>query len=129
RLLLTGFANWGGATGLNLLFGGNAGLNDGGFERDRLVLFKDDARRVLRLSAGDLLPAQARMAGAPDLLGVSIERNHQALQPLRNVRATGRRSLTLERQSRVEVYVNGALVQSFLAEPGPINIRDIPLAQ
>src|SRR5690606_24682061 len=129
-LVLSGFANMGGVKGLNLYFGGDVSVTgDGeGFRRDRILAFRDDPRRALRISAGDILPLQARLAGQLDMLGISFERNHQALDPLRNVRAVGRRSLVLERRSTVEVYVNGALVQSFIADPGPINIRDIPLA-
>lgn len=131
NLVLSGFANLGGVRGVNLYFGGDVNLTGGGdgFRRDRILAFRDDPRRALRMSAGDILPVQARMAGQVDMLGVSFERNHQALDPLRNVRAVGRRSLVLERRSTVEVYVNGALVQSFIADPGPINIRDIPLAE
>lgn len=129
QLLFSGFANVGGADGVNVLFGGDARLSGGDdFRRDRIVAFKDDPRRALRYSAGDIVPLQSRMAGQADMLGLSIERNYQALQPMRNVRSTGRRSLVLERRSTVEVYVNGALVQSFVADPGPIDIRDIPLA-
>lgn len=129
QLLFSGFANVGGADGVNVLFGGDARLSGGSdFRRDRIVAFKDDTRRALRYSAGDIAPLQARMAGQVDMLGLSIERNYQALQPLRNVRSMGRRSLILERRSTVEVYVNSALVQSFVADPGPIDIRDIPLA-
>jgi outer membrane usher protein len=129
QLIVSGFANFGGVEGVNLLFGGDARLTDGSdFRRDRLVAFKDNPARALRYSAGDIAPLQARLAGQTDMLGFSIERNYAALQPLRNVRSTGRRSLVLQRRSTVEIYVNGALVQTFVADPGPIDIRDIPLA-
>lgn len=125
---LAGFVNIGGADGLNLIFGGD--FNFSGeldlFERDRVILFKDDPVRAIRYSGGDLVPLQSRLAGSVELLGMSYERNYQELQPTRNVRPVGRRAFVLERRSMVEVYVNGALVQSFMAEPGPVNIRDIP---
>lgn len=123
-----GFANLGGVTGINLLFGGDFNLRGGGdfFQRDRLILFKDVPSRATRYSAGDLSPLQARLAGQVDLAGFSFERNYQELQPTRNVRPVGRRSFTLERRSTIEVYSNGALVQSFIADPGPVDIRDIP---
>lgn len=130
NLLLSGFSNIGGGDGLNLLFGADVALNGGSesFRRDRVIAFHDDQDRALRYSAGDLVRMQPRLAGLLDVLGISIERNYQELQPLRNARPIGRRSFVLERPSLVEIYVNGALVQSFSAQPGPIDLRDIPLA-
>ena len=42
------------------------------------------------------------------------------------MRPVGRESVVLERPSQVEVYVNGALVQTLQAQAGPLDIRDIP---
>ena len=125
---LAGFTNMGGVDGINVLFGGDVSFTGDAdfFRRDRIVAFKDDPARATRYSAGDLSPLQARFAGQIDILGLSYERDYEAIQPTRNVRPVGRRSFVLERRSTVEVYVNGGLVQTFLAEPGPIDIRDIP---
>lgn len=125
---VTGFMNLGGVRGFNLTFAGEANLRGDGqrFRRDRIVGFVDRPEKALRFSAGDLFPALPRLAGQVELLGASFERSYQTLQPLENVRPSGRRAFVLDRRARIEVYANGALVQSFEAQPGPIDIRDIP---
>lgn len=129
RLALSGFVNVGGVRGFNLIYGGELALsgNEGSrsFQRDRLILFRDDPERAIRYSAGDLAPRQNRFLGQFDLLGFGVERSYADIQPLRNIRPTGRSAFTLERESLVEVYSNGALIRSFRAGPGPIELRDI----
>lgn len=127
---LSGFINIGGLRGLNLVSSGTAQISgmSRAFNRDRIIGFIDRPERGLRFSAGDLVPLQSRLSGQFDMLGISFERNFNELQPLRNIRPLGNRSFQLERRSTVEVYINGALVQSFVAEPGPISLRDIPTA-
>jgi outer membrane usher protein FimD/PapC/LysM repeat protein len=126
----SGFVNVGGLKGINLDYGGSYlfSSEDSDFQRDAIVLFKDDPERALRYSAGDLTPFLPRLAGFAGVAGISIERNYEELQPTRNVRPTGRRSFVLERRSTVEVYSNGALINRFTAEPGAIDLGDIPLA-
>lgn len=127
-----GFVNIGGIEGLNIDYGGNIAISNPGqggtFQRDRITAFKDWPEKALRASGGDLVPTQARLAGAFDLIGVSLERNYEALQPIRNIRPTASRALRLDRRSIVEVYVNEVLVERFFADPGPIDITQIPLA-
>lgn len=128
---LNGFLNFGGARGVSIDWGGRYAFTASGEEslrRDRVLAFIDRPASAERLSAGDLAPQLARNQGVLNLLGLSYETNYRALQPTRNIRPTGDRSLLLERPSTVEVYVNGALVDRFSAGPGPIDLRDIPLA-
>ncbi len=130
-LSLNGFVNLGGSRGVSVDWGGRYSLSPGGsrtLRRDRVTAFIDRPETARRLSAGDLAPQLARNQGILNLLGISHETNYRALQPTRNIRPTGDRSLLLERPSTVEVYVNGALVDRFAADPGPIDLRDIPLA-
>ena len=126
-----GFANLGGAEGINLTYGGALNINAQGtdFFRDRVVLFKDDLENVRRYSAGDILPLQTRFNGDFDIFGLSVERFYQDLQPNRNVRPLGRSSFLLERPATVEIYVNGALLRTIQAEAGPIDIREIPVTE
>lgn len=131
RLLydFAGFANFGGTDGLYLTYGGTFNLRGGGdrtFRRDRLTAFKDFQGDVLRASAGDLVPRVPLIAGDVEILGVSLERRYDALQPLRNIRPTGRRSFTVDRPSRIEIYANGALIQTIEALPGQVDLNDIP---
>jgi outer membrane usher protein len=119
RLAMSGFVNVGGVRGFNLIYGGELALSGSqgsrAFQRDRLILFRDDPERAIRYSAGDLAPRQNRFLGQFDLLGFSVERSYADIQPLRNIRPTGRSAFTLERESLVEVYANGALIRSFRA--------------
>ena len=130
-LSLNGFVNLGGSRGVSIDWGGRYTVSPGGtrtLQRDRVTAFIDRPESARRLMAGDLAPQLARNQGILNLLGISHETNYRALQPTRNIRPTGDRSLLLERPSTVEIYVNGALVDRFEAEPGPIDLRDIPLA-
>lgn len=129
-LLVNGFTNVGGSDGVSILFGGQFDFTGSEklFVRDRIIAFKDDTNNVLRYSAGDIQPLQSRYGGDFDLLGIGVQRFYQDLQPDRNVRPLGSRSFLLERPSLIEIYVNGALLRTFSAGPGPIDIRDIPAA-
>ena len=73
----SGFTNVGGSEGYNLLFGGAYDFLNNSFDRDRLVLFKDDIDRTMRYAAGDLTSDQPRLGGSSDLLGVSVARSYQ----------------------------------------------------
>ena len=131
RLLydFAGFANFGGTDGVYLTFGGTFNLRGGSdrtFRRDRITLFKDFPDDVLRIAAGDLVPRVPLIAGDAEILGVTLERRYDALQPLRNIRPTGRRSFTVDRPTRIEIYANGALVQTIDALPGQVDLNQIP---
>lgn len=132
RLLydFAGFVNIGGReTGAYLLFGGLVDLADRAqrrFERDRLMAFKDFEGPALRLAAGDLVAGLPVIAGEADVAGIALERRYDALQPLRNIRPTGRRQFVLERPARIEIYANGALVQALEVNAGPVDLNRIP---
>ncbi len=131
RLLynFAGFANFGGRDGVYLSFGGTfdlAGTQQRTFERDRLIAFKDFEGPALRVAAGDLVAGLPLIAGEADVAGISLERRYDALQPLRNIRPTGRRQFVLERPARIEIYANGALVQALEVNAGPVDLNRIP---
>lgn len=132
RLLydFAGFVNIGGReSGAYLLFGGLVDLADRAqrrFERDRLVAFKDFEGPALRAAAGDLVAGLPLIAGEADVAGISLERRYDALQPLRNIRPTGRRQFVLDRPARIEIYANGALVQALDVNAGPVDLNRIP---
>ncbi|MDD2867739.1 hypothetical protein [Neomegalonema sp.] len=129
-LSLDGFANFGGPDGLYLDFSGYADLSPEAtgerFHRGRLTLFRDDRERAIRYAAGDVRLDAPSLAGSPDLLGVSLERRYAEIDSRRIVRALGSRSILLERPSTVEVFVNGAPVARFRAQPGRVNLNEIP---
>lgn len=132
RLLynFAGFLNIGGRDkGAYLLFGGLVDLARKAqrrFERDRLIAFKDFEGPALRLAAGDLVAGLPLIAGEADVAGISLERRYDALQPLRNIRPTGRRQFVLDRPARIEIYANGALVQALDVNAGPVDLNRIP---
>ena len=132
RLLynFAGFINIGGRDkGGYLLFGGLVDLADKAqrrFERDRLIAFKDFEGSVLRAAAGDLVAGLPVIAGEADVAGIALERRYDALQPLRNIRPTGRRQFVLDRPARIEIYANGALVQALDVNAGPVDLNRIP---
>lgn len=128
NLDLSGFVNVGGYEGVYLLYGGTVGISgaERRFQRDRVLAFHDDPERALRYAAGDLFPLLPRQLGDVQLAGVSIERNYQEIQPLRNVRPTGQRTFRVERPSRVEIYSNGALLRTIDVQPGVVDLRSLP---
>ncbi|MEQ8403895.1 MAG: fimbria/pilus outer membrane usher protein [Oceanicaulis sp.] len=131
ELDLDGFANFGGYGGISLDAGGRFILRPDGdsrFERRPVYAFKDDPARARRWSAGELTADLGGRAGAVSVLGAAYAIDPQGLQPARNIRPAGARSLVLERRSTVEVFVNGVLVDRFSAEPGPVELADIPAA-
>lgn len=125
-----GFANAGGLRGVNLDYGGTFTVRDGEteFRRDGIVAFVDRPESALRYAAGDLVPVQPALGGTAPILGITIQRNYELLQPSRIIRPTGRRSFLLDQAATVEVYANNILVNRFAAGPGPIDLADIPVA-
>lgn len=125
-----GFANLGGRDGLYVTYGGTFNLKGQTgrrlFERNRITAFKDFEGKVLRVAAGDLVAGLPLIAGDAEVLGIALERRYDALQPLRNIRPTGRRQFTVERPSRIEIYANGALVQALEVNAGPVDLNQIP---
>ncbi|WP_157755617.1 fimbria/pilus outer membrane usher protein [Neomegalonema perideroedes] len=125
-----GFANFGGPDGVYVDFAGRVDLSPqvagDRLHRDRLTLFKDDRERATRYSAVDVSLDPPPLIGAPDWLGVSVERRYSEIDPNRLIRSLGQRSILLERPAVVEVWVNGALVSRFRAPSGRVNLNDIP---
>jgi outer membrane usher protein len=98
-----------------------------GFSRGATRLVYDMPEEALRFSAGDITPLRNDLQGGSDLLGVSIEKSYQKLQPAANIRPTGSRSFRIERPSNVDVMVNGHVVQRLHLRPGDYDLSDLPL--
>jgi outer membrane usher protein len=80
----------------------------------------------LRLQIGDVDTASASYVRGVDTLGVGIEKSARKLAPGENIRASGQSSFRIERQSEVDVIVNGAVIRHFQLRPGSYNLRDLP---
>jgi outer membrane usher protein len=100
---------------------------DEGFVRGASRLVYDMPEEALRFAAGDLSPRKVDLQGGADLLGLSVEKSYQKLQPGRNIRPTGSRSFRIERPSNIDVKVNGHTVQRLHLRPGDYDLGDLPL--
>ena len=130
QFAVSGFLNFGGLRGLNLDYSGAYQFSSdrGDFQRGPILAFVDRPEQALRYSAGDIVPQTSGLAGVAPILGLSVERSYQLLQPNRIVRPTGRRSFLLERASTIEVYSNGVLVNRFATDAGPVDLADLPFS-
>ncbi len=130
--LFDGFANAGGRNGLNADFSFDvrptAENQSDVFIRNSATAFYDFEEEAIRASLGDVRPRVSGLSSTPDFVGVALERRFLDIQPMRSVEARGQRRLFLERESTVEIWVNGALISRFRAGPGEVDLRDIPFA-
>lgn len=102
------------------------GGRGGGFERGATVAFHDDLKRAIRYSAGDVAPQIAGYQTSPLIGGLSVERQYGVIQPYRNVRPSGQFGFILERESTVDVVVNGSVLRTLKLNPGQYNLSDFP---
>lgn len=99
------------------------------FQRLGSRLIHDDTLNLVRYTLGDLLPQARGFQAAPEIAGISISRSYSVLNPQQVVRPRGDRTFRLDRQSTVEVIVNGQQVRRLTLAPGNYNLRDFPFAQ
>lgn len=123
--VLTGFVNIGGFEGGNLAFDVTVS-DDGTVERNSVQLFKDDYKKAVRYAVGDIDPLVTGFQSSPGIGGISVSRIFGEIQPFRDVRPTGSQELFLERESNVEVVVNGVTVRTLNLQPGRYELRDFP---
>lgn len=103
-------------------------ISDGdGITRNGTRFIYDIPENILRVTVGDVNPLRTTMQGGSDLLGMTIEKSYQKLQPGFNIHPTGTSSFRLERPSTVEVMKNGAIIQRLSLRPGDYNMSDLPI--
>ena len=96
--------------------------------REDFRLIRDDSDQAIRYTLGDFsTPLTGFFQQGQSQGGIMISRNY-ALQPYRNVRPTGEYNLFLERPSTVDLVVNGLTVKQLQFNPGPLDIRNLPLS-
>ena len=130
RADLRGFVSVGGFDGWALLW--LADYDDdraAPWRRGPVTLVHDDYERAIRYSIGDVRGRGQAFQIAPDILGVSVERDYSSIQPFRNIQPSGRSSFTLDRPARVTVEVNGIVTTTLDLAAGPYDIRDFTFAQ
>lgn len=98
--------------------------SESGIERGPTRVTWDFPRDALRLEIGDIGVRTTNFQNSSRLLGLNLGRAYSELQPFRVVRPTGRRAITLDRRARVEVYVNGQLVDELRLDPGTYEVNE-----
>jgi outer membrane usher protein len=135
----TGFEGLGGSVDIGGRVGGEKGVafvsrhgfslqGSPVFSRNESFAVYDDVRRLLRLTAGDLVPRGSSFQSIPRMAGVSLERFF-GLEPDRQFRPVGNSSFQLDRPSTIEVRINGVTQREIFLRPGRYNLRDLPLVQ
>lgn len=103
------------------------GTGTSAWSRGDVRLVRDFVADRIRVSAGDLGSSLAGFQTFQRTGGISVGRAFN-LQPYRSSAPTGQTSLLIERQSRVDVLVNGLRVGTLNLGPGQYNVRDFPFA-
>ena len=105
------------------------GSNGVDFQRLGSRYVYDDTSKLIRFTLGDLDTQGRGFQSAPDIAGISFFRSYSVLNPQQVIRPRGDRTFTLNRNSVVEVLVNGQQVRRLQLGPGNYNLRDFPFAQ
>lgn len=87
----------------------------------------DQPERNLRWAGGDLSSNPVSFQGQESVAGLGVQRFYRGFTNGRTVGSTSSRSLTLERNATVEVYVNGSRVRTLQLGPGNYDVSDLPL--
>lgn len=101
--------------------------SDGTLSRRGTRFVYDMPEDALRITAGDVDPLKTSYQGGSDLLGVTIEKSYQKLQPGQSIHPTGSHGFRIERPSDVDVVINGHVTQRLQLRPGDYDINDLPL--
>lgn len=89
-------------------------------------IVRDDPESRTRLSVGDISYGVGGFQSFRRAGGVAIARNF-GLQPYRSSAPVGETDLSLDRNARVDVIVNGQRMRTLDLTPGRYNVRDLPL--
>jgi len=86
----------------------------------------DEPDRMLRYYLGDLIIPLRGFQSAPTVGGIGISKDF-SLQPYATIRPYTSTEVIISRPSTVEVFVNGALVETLRIQPGPYDFRQTVL--
>jgi len=95
--------------------------------RGDVRLLHDDPERMLRYAAGDLSYPMTSFQTFVPMAGFTLAKNF-SLQPYRVTQPQGNTAFFLKNPSKVEVLVNGRLVQTLQLPAGQQNLRNFPFA-
>lgn len=124
---LTGFGELGNSVAGNLLLNSFSRATSGDFVRLLSSYTIDERQSLRRWTVGDASTTTDLLGASALIGGVTVARNFNldpyfVRYPPLNFRGT---ALT---PSRIEVYVNGALVSQQEVQPGPFELRNIPVS-
>lgn len=122
----TGFTEAGASVGPGLWYSSGTRLATGGWLRGQTNLTVDDRSRLQRWVVGDAFAFGGELGGGTYLAGVSLSKEF-ALDPYFVRFPTVELSGALNTPSRLDVYVNGALVRQQQLPPGLFQLKDLPI--
>ncbi|MBB6427479.1 fimbrial biogenesis outer membrane usher protein [Sphingopyxis sp. JAI128] len=96
------------------------------FRRGDVRLTYDDRASLIRYEVGDLTIGRRPFQLAPRMAGVSAFRKY-TINPYLDIRPSPEQQFQLERDARVQVFVNGVPTRSFDLGSGRYNLRGFPL--
>lgn len=99
------------------------------FSREATRLVYDWQDQAIRFTLGDTRTAQRAFMSSEDILGITISRLYTAIQPGRNIRPRGTSAFTLERESQIEILVNGVTSRTLRLPAGSYNLSDFSFIQ
>jgi len=130
KAAIDGIVHWGGFDGLTLVTGADYdGSREGdGWRRRETRLMKDFFGPAIRATLGEFTPLADGFQGSGRIVGIGVERAYSTVRPFQNIRPTGRQEFTLDRESTVDVVINGLTTQTLRLAPGRYSVSDFPFA-
>lgn len=127
---IDGLVHWGGFDGVTLVTGAEYdGSREGsGWRRRETRLVKDYFGDAIRATVGEFTPLADGFQGSGRIVGFGVERAYATVRPFQNIRPTGRQEFTLDRESTVDVIINGLTSQTLRLAPGRYSVSDFPFA-
>lgn len=98
------------------------------FNRDKSFLFKDDIKNKIRYHLGEINSSSRGSQLSYSMRGIGFNREN-SIFPLDTLHHGVSQQIILETPSTVSVLINGKVVDKFFSREGPLNLRNIPLAQ
>lgn len=130
RGAINGIVHWGGFTGVTLVTGAeyDGAREDERWRRRETRLIKDFFGPAIRATLGEFTPLADGFQGSGRIVGFGVERAYSTVRPFQNIRPTGRQEFTLDRESTVDVIINGLTNQTLRLAPGRYSVSDFPFA-
>ncbi|WP_206239869.1 fimbria/pilus outer membrane usher protein [Novosphingobium terrae] len=104
-------------------------LSDTPFLRNSSRVIYDLPYQGVRLTAGDLVGQTTAFQSDPQISGISASHLRSQLSNLTTPPGLHGRSLVIERESDIQVMVNGLIIGSMHLAPGNYDLRNLPITQ